>query len=160
MAINPNTDFTPGAIFTAGQADRFPRGVMAYAQSTTNYQLTLSAAVSTGMTVTFTAEAGRYYKVTYYEPQAQTSSTQTAQTQLHIRLTNAAGTLFNVATFQQAFSGGTFNGTMTVQTVQTFSAGAVTLVGCSFTNVAAGTPNLVRSATQPAFLLVEDIGQS
>jgi hypothetical protein len=160
MPINPNTDFSPGQVFTAGQADRFPRGVMAYAESTTNYQLTLSAAVSTGMTVTFTAEAGRYYKLTYHEPQAQNSSTQTAQTQLSIRLTNAAGTVFTTSAFQQAFSGGTFNGTLTAQILETFSSGSVTIVGCSSTNVAAGTPNLVRSATQPAFLLVEDIGQS
>ena len=29
MAINPNTDFTAGAVLTAAQQNRFPRGVVA-----------------------------------------------------------------------------------------------------------------------------------
>ena len=36
MAINPNTDFSSGAVLTAAQQNRFPRGVMAYAQTTTS----------------------------------------------------------------------------------------------------------------------------
>jgi hypothetical protein len=28
MAINPNTQFSSGAVFTADQANRFPRGIM------------------------------------------------------------------------------------------------------------------------------------
>jgi hypothetical protein len=33
MAINPNTQFSSGAVFTADEANRFPRGIMGYATS-------------------------------------------------------------------------------------------------------------------------------
>lgn len=157
MAINPNTDFTPGAIFTAGQADRFPRGVMAYASSTTNYTLTTTTAVATGMTATFTAEANRYYKVTYYEPQVQTANLATATTRTSIRLTNATGTQY-VLTVAQNETAASINFTLIAEVVLTFTAGSVTLVGCAIASSTSGAPVLVRGSTSPAFIMVEDIG--
>jgi hypothetical protein len=158
MAINPNTDFTAGQVLTAAQQNRFPRGIMAYAESSTNYTLTTAAAVATGMTATFTAVANRYYKITYFEPSAQLSSTQTASTFLQIRLTNAAGTQLKQTEFQQAFSGGNFQQTMICQAITTFTAGSITVVGCALSNVIAGSPVLTRSAVSTAFITVEDIG--
>jgi hypothetical protein len=158
MAITPNTDFSSGAILTAQQQNNFPRGIMAYAESSTNYTLTTSAAVATGMTATFTAVANRYYKVTYFEPQAQLSSTATALTVLQIRLTNAAGTQLKESKFQQAYSGGTFNQTMICQAITTFTAGSITVVGCALANIIAGGPILTRAATSTAFITVEDMG--
>ena len=156
MAINPNTDFTVGAILTASQQNRFPRGVMALASSTTNYTLTTSAAIATGMTVTFTAVANRNYKITYYEPQTQTAFGVASLVTAQIRLTNAAGTVLQTGYFQsdtnQQNSGITpiYTGTMT--------AGSVTIVGCLLVSSTNGTPLANRSATQPAQILVEDIG--
>jgi len=49
MAINPNTDFTSGAVLTAAQQNRFPRGVMALATSSTSYVLTTTLTATTGM---------------------------------------------------------------------------------------------------------------
>ena len=157
MAINPNTNFTTGAVYTADQANRFPRGIMAYAESSTNYTLTTAAAVATGMTATFTAVADRYYKITYFEPAAQLSSTATASTILQIRLTNAAGTQLKKAEMQQAYNA-VFQETLVCQAITTFTAGAVTVVGCALSNVIAGAPILVRAATSTAFIMVEDIG--
>jgi hypothetical protein len=82
MAINPNTQFSSGAVFTADQANRFPRGIMGYATSTTSQNLTTTSTISTGMTVTFDAETGRLYKVTYLEPEAQTPSVANGETLL------------------------------------------------------------------------------
>ena len=157
MAINPNTDFTPGAIFSAGQADRFPRGVMAYAQSTTNYTLTTSTAVATDMTATFTAEADRYYRITYFEPQVQTGNTTNANTRTSIRLTNAAGAEYALTIFQNE-TAASINATLLAVAVRTFTAGAVTVVGCAIASNIGGGPSLLRSSTSPSFILVEDIG--
>jgi hypothetical protein len=157
MAINPNTNFTAGAILTADQQNRFPRGVMAYAESATNYTLTASTAVATGMTVSFTAVAGRYYRVTYYEPQVQTNNTLSGNTRTSIRLTNAGGTQFSLTILQNE-TAAAINGTITCTAVVTLSAGATTIVGCAITSSTSGAPTLIRGATSPSFIVVEDIG--
>ena len=157
MAITPNTDFVSGAILTAQQQNNFPRGVMATASSSTNYTLTTSVAVSTGMTVTFTAVANRNYRVTYYEPQVQTPSTSGSFVALNIRLTNAAGTQLT-SSVVQTNAATIINETVTTLYVGTFTAGSVTLVGCSSASVTTGTPVLTRSATSLAQITVEDIG--
>ena len=50
MAINPNTDFSAGAVLTAAQQNRFPRGVVAFSSSQTS-----SAAIGTTETVPHSA---------------------------------------------------------------------------------------------------------
>ena len=66
MAINPNTDFSSGAVLTAAQQNRFPRGVMGSVYRTAgNVTMSTSAADVTGMAVTFTAEASRTYKASW-----------------------------------------------------------------------------------------------
>jgi hypothetical protein len=66
MAINPNTTFTAGAVLTADEANRFPRGVMGAVYRTAgDLTVTTTLADLTGMTVTFTAEASRTYKATW-----------------------------------------------------------------------------------------------
>jgi hypothetical protein len=157
MAINPNTDFTTGAVLTAAQQNRFPRGVMATASSSTSYTVTTSVAIATGMTVTFTAVANRNYRVTYYEPQVQSPSVSGSFISLNIRLTNAAGTQFQAGLVQTNTSG-IINETVTCTYVGTFTAGSVTLVGCASASTITGTPALTRAATLLAQLTVEDIG--
>ena len=102
----------------------------------------------------FTAVANRYYRITYYEPNLlSTSSTAFA---LRIRQTNLAGTVLNTFGVVNAnvFLG---HGGLCIA-VSTFTAGSVNVVG-TLQNVA-GTGTATRSATQYAFLLVEDIGPS
>ena len=155
MAINPNTDFTTGAVFTADQANRFPRGVVAYASSTTTFNATSTQVVATGMTATFTAVANRYYKITYFEPQFDFAATQGQYIFQRIRLTNTSGTIQNTATtmnpsaFATALPG-------QVVAVSTFSAGSTTIVGTLFVN--SGTVSVYRAAGWVATLVVEDIG--
>lgn len=156
MAINPNTDFSSGAVLTADQQNRFPRGVMALATSTTSYTLTTSEVIATGMTVTFTAVANRYYRITYFEPQAQTA-TFAANTQLTLRQTNASGTVLQNTIFSNESNALDQSGMTCIRTM-TFSAGSITVVGTAKCSLTTGGPQLIRDSTRQAQLLVEDIG--
>jgi len=159
MAISPNTTFSAGAVLTANQQNRLPFGVCALASSSTNYTLTTSAVIATGMTATFTAITGRLYRITYNEPAANTTSVLNGYTQTQIRETSAAGTLLSTAVLQTNVAV-TVNGTMTVIYVGTFTAGSVTVVGCALTSSVTGAPVLTRAATAQAQIIVEDIGPS
>lgn len=156
MAISPNDNFTAGQILTATECNQFPRGIMARATSTTSYTLTTTETIATGMTVTFTAEADRYYRITYFEPQAQTASTS-SNTTATIRQTNAAGTVLNQTLFQNESAVTDQSGMICVST-NTFTAGSVTIVGCAKCTFTTGAPSMIRSASVIALLLVEDIG--
>lgn len=149
MAINPNTDFTAGAILTASQQNRFPRGIVALATSSSTYAVTTTEAIATGMTVTFTAVANRYYKLTYFESYISAAAQECNQ---RIRLTNAAGSEQAFTGIQTA-SGGVFS---ISSVVKTFSAGSVTLVG-TLKNISSGG-SAVRGGSALAYLMVEDLG--
>ena len=156
MAINPNTDFTAGQVLTAAQQNRFPRGIMAIGTSQTTYTLTTAETIATGMTATFTAVANRYYKVTYFEPQAQTSNAA-ANTTISLRLTNASGTVLNQSIFTNESAANDTSTLICVKT-QTFTAGSITVVGCAKTSSTAGAPVLLRDSVREAQIIVEDLG--
>ena len=160
MAINPNTTFVSGTVLTAAQQNRFPFGVVARATSNTDYTLTTSVAIATGMSVTFTAIADRYYKITYLEPQCQTANLSNEVTNTQIRVTNAAGTLLNTGWARTETAGVQDAATLTLVSTSTFTAGSVTIVGCAKTTSTSGAPVLGRNAavSGAALLLVEDIG--
>jgi acyl dehydratase len=151
MAISPNTDFTAGQVFTAAQANAFPRGIMAYAQVTSS-DLSITAEEVQITSASFTAVANRYYKVTYLEPGFAGGTGYVAA---RVRKTNISG-----AIIQQTYFGITAdtdkNRTLTCQWVGTFTAGAQVLVATLQTNT--GTGAAYRGADSIAFLLVEDLG--
>ena len=157
MAIAPNDTFTSGQILTAAECNAFPFGVVALASSTTDFTLGTTVAISTGMTVTFTAIANRYYKVTYVESQAQLPQVAAGTTNQAIKLTNATGTVLQVT---GRVNPGTNSATanMTATYIGTMTAGSVTIVGTGSVSATTGTPVFGRSSIYPAFLLVEDIG--
>ena len=146
---NPNTSFTAGAIYTAAQANRFPRGVMALNSATaTDASITAEEVQITGSS--FTAVAGRNYKITYFEPNPNGGTGYFA---FRIRQTNLAGTVLNTA-YQTVGTG--IERQSHLIWVGTFSAGTVNVVATA--QQTAGTGSLVRSSTVVAYLLVEDIG--
>jgi hypothetical protein len=157
MAINPNTDFSAGATLLAAQQNRFPRGVMAYAQTTTT-DATITVEEIQITSTSFTAVANRYYKITYYEPQVSTPATAGVFMVGRIRLTNLAGTGLQSAIVQNA-PATSVNYTMNCVWTGTLTAGSTTIVAslqCS-----AGTGSATRVTASPssvAFILVEDIG--
>jgi hypothetical protein len=154
MAINPNTDFSPGAVFTAGQADRFPRGVMSLAKATTGQSPTTTEVIAITLPA-FTAEAGRNYKISYYEPALNPAGGAGGSVDMKIRLTNVSGTILQQGTFQQSGATGVANATY-IANVVTLSAGSTVLVATLVAS--SGTANAFRSANQVAILTVEDIG--
>ena len=150
MAINPNTQFSSGAVYTADQANRFPRGLMQYnTASSTDASVTAEEIQIT--LASFTAATNRLYRITYYEP-GFGSSVAAAMT-MRIRKDNVTGTIqqqgivYNTGAQQQ-------NGF--IQNVVTFTAGPVVLVATLQNSAGTGTAN--RSSTAQAVLLVEDIG--
>ena len=149
MAINPNTDFTAGAILTAEQQNRFPRGIMQFVGSNSNENYTVEEVT---LTATFTAVANRYYKISYFEPYMYVS-TGTSESAMRIRDTNISGTVLQLAYVGvNATQGNEGN----VVCVKTFSAGTRTVVATL--RMGAGTGTAERSASSLAILLVEDIG--
>jgi hypothetical protein len=156
MAINPNTDFSAGAVLTASQQNRFPRGVVAFTQSTTS-----SASIGTTETVlltssSFTAVANRYYKITYVEPFIQPSNPAPGYMTFQIRLTNVSGAVQQYIDLEPVGPG--IDGQlMLMQVITTFSAGSTVVVGTGKTSsntflAYGGGPGAKRQ------IIVEDIG--
>jgi len=150
MAITNNVDFVSGAILTAAQQNNFPRGIMAVSKATAT-DATITA-MEEQLSVTFTAVANRNYKVTYFEPEV--TGTATAYTNIAIFLTSIAGSQI-AGGYVYAPAANSFT-SITVTAVGTFTAGTVIIKGAA--SASSGTSKLGRAATQPAFLMVEDIG--
>ena len=152
MAITPNTAFSSGAVYTANQANRYPRGVMQYnTNSTTDASITGEEIQITSSS--FTPATGRLYRISYYEP-GFGSSTPAAMT-MRIRLTNLAGAVqqqgivYNTGTQQQSGF---------ITNVVSFTAVSTVLVATLQNSAGTGSAN--RSGTAQGVLLVEDIGAS
>jgi hypothetical protein len=136
-------------VLTAAQQNNFPRGVMALNSATaTDATITAEEVQITGSS--FTAVAGRNYKITYFEPNPTGGTGYFA---FRIRQTNLAGTVLNTA-YQTA--GASIERQSHLIWVGTFSAGTVNVVATA--QQTAGTGSLVRASTVVAYLLVEDIG--
>ena len=134
-----------------------PRGIVALGTMSSNYTLTTSAVALNA--VSWTAVADRYYRVTYFEPEAQTSTVSASTTTLQIRsgATAAGGQLSSGRITTSAAV--KVQGAVTVSYVTaTFAAGTQTVNASALTSSTTGTPVLVRSATSRAFLMVEDLG--
>ena len=151
MAINPNTDFTAGAILTADQQNRFPRGILSFVEKTTATSGVTAETVIVTLPA-FTAVANRYYRVTA----ALGNILSSGDTGYSVRLregTTTAGTLLQVndiqvlatATAQQCTL--IWTGTLTAGSQQMVITGESTLAA-----------NFFASATQPLQFFIEDIG--
>ena len=134
------------------------QGLKAYVTSQTSQALALTSTIATGMSVNFTAKTGRYYKFTYHEPEVETPSVAGGNTLLTIKLTNAAATAYSVSVIQTPSAAKTVN-QVTAIAIETFAtAGTKTIVGACATSSLTGAPQLQRTSTRLAFLIVEDIG--
>ena len=154
MAINPNTDFTSGSVLTAAQQNRFPRGVVAFT-AVTSSDTTITVEEIQITATTFTAVASRYYRITYFEPQVTTPATSGATITARIRPTNLAGTQIVQSQVQNSAAVAT-GYSICCSCVTTFGAASVVIVASLQSST--GTSTATRSATAPAYILVEDIG--
>jgi hypothetical protein len=142
---NPNTTFTSGAVYTADQANRFPRGVMAITTSTSN---TISGGYLTGLNTSFTAVANRLYRITVNI----SASAPVAGSRVIITVNGCVCRLVDYTNAIASFP--VFYGSST----QTYSAGVQNLQVLWF-NVAGST--VANGGTGNAHqLIVEDLGPS
>lgn len=148
--------FTAGAVLTAAEMNALPGGEIVRVSSTTNGTADTTEDIQL-TTASFTAVAGRLYRITYYEPALQTPAGAGNYTFMRIRLTNASGTMYRQAQVQNSGATQVANTCIAVA-VNTLTAGSTVIVGTAISNT--GTINLFRAADNPAFLLVEDIGPS
>lgn len=125
-----------------------PRGYMGRAQATANQAGITVSTDLTGLTVTFTAVAGRRYRITTHVIGQQI----TAGADQSVSIYEGATELQRATISLSAAFFGTFNPTLTVSP----SAGAHTYKLKGMTT--AGTMTMHGSATYPASIIVEDIG--
>ena len=153
MAIAPNTTFVSGAVLTAAQQNAFGFGVVALALVTSN--TTTSASVEqTRASVTWTAIANRYYKITWVEGSVGNGANASVNNQ-YLRTTTTAGTIIGTTTIY--YPSASLQQGSVCSVVTTFSAGTQTVFARVVSNAGTNT-TYTGSATQPAYLLVEDIG--
>jgi len=156
MALN--NAFTVGQTLTAQECNNLPFGVAYFDSDASNFNLTTTLTAVTGLgPASWTADATRLYKITYYEPQCQTSTVAGSYVNLQLRENSAAGTQLQ-STFVQVETAVSTTTGQTCIYIGTFTAGTRTVVPCALTSNATGTPRLVHSATTRAFILVEDVG--
>jgi hypothetical protein len=151
MAINPNTDFTAGAVFTADQANLFPRGVMGTAVRTSG-DLTLTTANQdlTDMSITFTAVAGRLYRASW----GANALKNTTAGYIQISFTDSTPTLYG---FSLTYGvNGNYVNLSGVSVISGLTAGSKTfkLRGITENN----TATLIAQATGPLQFMIEDMG--
>jgi len=151
-----NNVFTVGQILTAQEMNLLAFGVCAFDSDASNYNLTTTLTIVPGLTATWTADSTRLYKITYYEPQCQTS-TAASYINLQLRDTSAVGTQLQ-STFVQNESAVSTTSGQTVIFIGSFAAGSTTVYPCALSSTITGTPRLVHSGTTRAFIIVEDVG--
>jgi hypothetical protein len=148
MAINPNVDFVSGAILTAAQQNRFPRGIMGYTTKTSNFTVTTTT-TDVGLSVTYTAVASRYYKYTFYCYAADADANV-----FTIEVTDSSNVVkYNI---RHDADGPTQFGFQVLTYISTESAGSVTRKVRAKTSTGGGI--MYADATNVMYLLVEDIG--
>lgn len=142
---NPNTDFSSGAVLTAAQQNRFPRGVMALTTSTSNV---IAFGVLAGLSTTFTAVANRLYKVSLHIVTSSATPTSriivgfTGNSTRPIDYTVAITNLNSITGFG----------------VQTYAAGAQT-INVQWSLIS-GSVSPAAAAGNPHQLVIEDLGPS
>jgi hypothetical protein len=136
---------------TVSALTKAPRGVVALSTVTSNTAVGTTEATRTS--VTWTAVASRYYKITWYEGTV-VSGVNASLNNMYLRQTTTAGTIIGNSTLYLASSE---QEERICSVVTTFTAGSQTVFARVLSNAATDT-TYTASATQPAFLLVEDIG--
>lgn len=151
MTVTPLTTVTAGSVWTAADVNKLPRGLMTevVTSSTTDSSVT---AEEVELTVTWTAETNRLYRIRYIEPQLGGSSTTTCT--IRLRQTNLTGTVLNSTALGITSTTLSFIGIC--EAVQVIGAGSQTVVATL--QFSAGTGTATRSATRLALLTVEDVG--
>jgi hypothetical protein len=156
MAITPNTTFTAGSILTAAQMNRLPWGIVGYAERTSTVTVNTGTSDITGCSVTFTANATRYYRIT---AATLMNSNHGASQDIDFRIAvdGTAQRVFGNTLFANPGPGDRMQFCTSYITTLTAGSRTIKLQG-SFSGGASNTFD--ASATNPSFILIEDIGQT
>ena len=122
-------------------------GIVGYQENSTDTGSQAASYSQTVATVTFTAVANRYYRLTYYE---STLVQVTSPGYLYLKIMDGA-TIVN----SSSVNPGTFSDGL-VSVVKTFTAGSVTITAVLL--VVTNNCRALRTSAERAYLLVEDIG--
>jgi hypothetical protein len=148
-----NTTFTTGAILTAAQMNNLPFGMVgkvSYATAQTG--ISTSYVDMTGITVTFTAIAGRQYKFTYQG----SYYSSTAANLPAIQFLDGASV---ISSPMQMYTAGTsaYSTIISGFVLSTLTAGSHTIKCQIKVFNGSGTGNL-QNDNSPGILLIEDLG--
>ena len=154
MAINPNTDFTAGQVLTAAEQNRFPRGIVAFVESTSS-SASISAQTVTLTAPAFTAVANRYYRITYFEPLLQPSGPPGYIT-ARLRLNNVSGTELQFTDLEPVVNSGADGQFLSLALVRTFTAGSTVI--CGTLQASSNTVVAYGSVVARRQIIIEDIG--
>lgn len=157
-----NADFDAIAAYVNGSLETvathnsdialLPKGKMGYAQVTANQGSITTVVDLTSLTLTFTALASRYYKVTGFGLIQST----VADDMFTVTITDSGGTQLQQASIQLRVANVTQM--FIVQYVVQPGAGSKTYKLRAARASGSGTGTLTAAATFPAFILAEDIG--
>jgi len=156
MSINPNTTFTSGAILTAAQMNRLPWGIVGYAERTSTVTVNTGTSDITGCSITFTANATRYYRIT---GATLMNSNHGAANDIDFRIAvdGTAQRTFANTLFANPGPGDRMQ--FCVSYITTLTAGSRT-IKLQGTFASGGSNTFDASSTNPSFILIEDIGES
>ena len=146
-----NTTFTTGAVLTAAQMNNLPWGVMGKLVRTTgDVTIGTTGTDITGMSVTFTAVAGRIYRASW----GVSARKETAAGYTQCSFTDSANALYSYA-IGYTVSGNYVN-LSGVSEISGLTSGSKTfkLRGVSENN----TSTFFANSAAPATLIIEDIG--
>jgi len=152
-------DIADGAVDKA-KIGSGPRGVVAYAKSTTTSGTIDTTSAIQLTSTSFTAVSGRYYKITYHEPQVGlTASVASCSILSQIKLSGGALTLYQQSISQAETTSNNF--TITTSVYLSNLSGSMAVTGnLQALTLGGGTPTCIasRGTDYPAYLLVEDMG--
>lgn len=149
----PGTKTFTSATLTAADMNAYARGglVMAYASKTTTETFTTLADV-TGLSLTFTAVAGRLYKIDLHGLLRSSVANDVAQ------LLIADSSNNTVSVGQAVCVNTTFAVTCSCFYLAAPSAGSVTYKARFVRSSGSGTCTLDAAATYPAYIIATDVG--
>ena len=142
---------TPWGQWAHDTALGVPGGCIAVAQLTAGFAFSTSPIDIPGLAVTFTAAAGRRFKVTA-EMYVQTTVTGD---RIGFVIANAGGASLASAVFVATANNGEM---ITRSLITTPAAGPVTYKLRGYRAAGTGSVSMVATASDPAFIIVEDVG--
>ena len=153
--LNVTTGKIAASAVTKEKIGSGPRGIVAFGSTTTSDATITGTQEIQISSSSFTAVAGRYYRITYYEPLIVTATNETSFVMGIIAI--SGGLQLETSLLQNPRTGNNYiNGYLNTSIVTTLPAGSTVINGILFSNL--GTAAANRYSTQPAWLCVEDIG--